>query len=325
MSKLNWTKNKRNQTTRISMHEERLRRAHREEVAAAQVAKRKAPMASTQDIDDLRPPERPLVTKATLESATMLITPTQAARWLEGNTHNRPLRQRDVEIYATDMEVGRWKLNGESVIFDNTNKLLDGQHRLWACVESNTPFESVVVFGADPEAFTTIDQGRHRSAGDHLYVAGIQAAYRAQVAATASLVLKYRNGQLFSSQRVPADSILTLCKQVPEVVWWANEACRNKSLKVFTTPIAATLFLGSKNMKDKALKFMEQWRTGIDLQSGSPVLALRQRVLSGNLPFRAYDRFYLVVSAWNAFAKERPIMKVQSMRGDKFPRIEGEE
>ncbi len=308
MSKLNWQKSKRQQQMRKQSYETKLQKAFEMELASARAGKT---------------PVRTLTPE--LRTDTITITPQMATKWLEGNTHNRPLRNRDVELFATAMENGQWCLNGESIIFDNTGRLLDGQHRLWACVESNTTFESVVVTGADPEVFTTIDQGRHRSAGDHIFVTGIKTGYRTHVAAAASLIIRHRTNQLFASMRMPGQAIVDLCKNEPDLVWWVEEACRTQSVKGFATPISATLYMGSLGYREKALAFMRQWKTGEGLQSGSPVLALRQRLLSGNTPFRLADRFYMAVQAWNAFATGRSMLKVQSMRSDKFPRVAGED
>lgn len=144
------------------------------------------------------------------------------------------------------------------------------------------------------------------------------------VAAVANAVIKYRNNQVFSALATPGSEIVELVQNEPQIIWWANEAIRNKALRKFATPLAATLHIGAGQLNDKAVQFITQWRDGIDLRAGSPILVLRQRVLSGNLPFRSYDRLYLAVSAWNAFAQGRAIQKVQTMRGDQFPRITGE-
>ena len=45
--------------------------------------------------------------------------------------------------------------------------ILDGQHRLWAVIESKTPVETIIIRGIAREAFATIDTVRApRSGGD---------------------------------------------------------------------------------------------------------------------------------------------------------------
>ncbi len=48
-------------------------------------------------------------------NVVMDVDQTQAFSWLEGNTHNRPLSQQNVERLARDMAAGRWQLGAEIV------------------------------------------------------------------------------------------------------------------------------------------------------------------------------------------------------------------
>lgn len=55
---------------------------------------------------------------------------------------------------ARFMREGSWALNGQPLLFDTENRLIDGVRRLKACVLANVPFETCVVRGyddADPE------------------------------------------------------------------------------------------------------------------------------------------------------------------------------
>jgi len=95
----------------------------------------------------------------------MVVSPAQSAAWLEANVHNRKLAQTVVDKYAKDMTAGRWRYTHQAIIFDTTGKMLDGQHRSWACVQSGVSFDTDVVFGADPEVQDFIDDGFVRTAG----------------------------------------------------------------------------------------------------------------------------------------------------------------
>ena len=74
-------------------------------------------------------------------NVVMEVGPDLAARWLDGNTHNRPLKQTLVDRFVRDMQAGRWRLTHQGIAFDADGMLIDGQHRLWAIVISATsPF-----------------------------------------------------------------------------------------------------------------------------------------------------------------------------------------
>ena len=87
------------------------------------------------------------------------ITPRIAAELLTQNSINRPMSVSHVRRLAESMKRGEWDLNGTTIKVSTSGRLLDGQHRLTACVDAGVPFDSLVVYGLEDEAFATIDQG----------------------------------------------------------------------------------------------------------------------------------------------------------------------
>src|SRR4051812_40935726 len=110
----------------------------------------------------------------TISACVTTITPALAQEWLKLNTKNRVLRPHRVSTFARDMKMGRWMLNGEAITFSDLGRLLNGQHRLHACVEANRSFETVVMRGVPDKSFPTIDTGGKRTAGDVLGMSGIK-------------------------------------------------------------------------------------------------------------------------------------------------------
>lgn len=99
-----------------------------------------------------------------------IITPEKAVEMLKGNTNNRKVKIRDVHTYAHDMKTGKWKANGETIVIGADGKVLDGQHRLMACVEAGTPFLSLVV--EYPPESGNYDTGIKRSTLDTMTIDG---------------------------------------------------------------------------------------------------------------------------------------------------------
>lgn len=96
-----------------------------------------------------------------------LVTPKMAEQWLEKNyAHQRDIRWKDVEKHATAMRDGLWRLTHQGICFTDTGRLADGQHRLWAIVESQTAVRLAVTRGMSEAAFQALDQGRVRSIAD---------------------------------------------------------------------------------------------------------------------------------------------------------------
>lgn len=94
------------------------------------------------------------------------IDPKTAESYLNYNKLNRPLRKGGVEKFASDMKSGNWGLTHQAIAFDEQGNILDGQHRLWAIVESGKTIEMPVARGLDPSARDYIDQGIPRTVVD---------------------------------------------------------------------------------------------------------------------------------------------------------------
>lgn len=100
----------------------------------------------------------------------VMVTPAIATKWLEGNTHNRPIYQSVVERYARDMTKGNWRVTHQGVAFNTNGTLVDGQHRLWAIIESGKTIALLVHHGLPLESQSVIDVGATRSSRDRLWL-----------------------------------------------------------------------------------------------------------------------------------------------------------
>ena len=100
------------------------------------------------------------------------VTPSQASRWIEKNTNNRPLNERRVANLAAAIERGEWELNGDAIRFSESGVLLDGQHRLAAILNSGCSVQTMVVTGLKDSVFDVIDRGTSRTVGDILSMRG---------------------------------------------------------------------------------------------------------------------------------------------------------
>lgn len=97
------------------------------------------------------------------------ITPSVAEAILATrNTRNRDLREWYAKALAVPICHGRYFITSQAIGFDTDGVLIDGQHRLRACVYAKMPIVSFVAFGLDPKAFEYIDTGIKRNASDLL-------------------------------------------------------------------------------------------------------------------------------------------------------------
>ena len=98
----------------------------------------------------------------------IVITPDMAKVWLDKNVKNRKLQRHTTSKYARDMLAGAWQVTGDAIRFDVHSNLLDGQHRLKACIEAGVPFETFVIYGLPTQTQDVMDIGKIRSATDTL-------------------------------------------------------------------------------------------------------------------------------------------------------------
>lgn len=112
-----------------------------------------------------------------LEVEMINLRPSQAKHILKfyNNTESNPNRKPSkvlVTKYSSDMLNGYWKKTGQTLQFSSEGLLMDGQHRLLACVKTNLPQDFIAVYGINKTAFDVIDNGKSRSYGDIASIKG---------------------------------------------------------------------------------------------------------------------------------------------------------
>jgi hypothetical protein len=94
------------------------------------------------------------------------VSPEIAKHMLLSNTINRAVRPLKWKKYSQEMKSGHWKLSHQGIAFSNNGKLLDGQHRLLAIVDSGITLPFMVTYGLDESLFSKIDVGFLRTTSE---------------------------------------------------------------------------------------------------------------------------------------------------------------
>ncbi len=102
----------------------------------------------------------------------VLVTPQLAKILLGGNLKNRPRKTRNFKRLCAQLRAGQWKVNGATISLSWEWLLIDGQHRLFAIIETGIPALCIIGYGFDPSVFATLDQGAKRTNADNLSIAG---------------------------------------------------------------------------------------------------------------------------------------------------------
>ncbi|MBO0879032.1 MAG: hypothetical protein J2P17_01335 [Mycobacterium sp.] len=77
-----------------------------------------------------------------------------------------------VRAYAEAITRGDWKTTHEGIAFDSNGTLVDGQHRLAAIIEADTPVELIVFTDVPADTFDVLNTGKKRNGADTLAIEG---------------------------------------------------------------------------------------------------------------------------------------------------------
>ncbi len=268
-------------------------------------------------------------------SKVMTVTPQEAREWLDTkNSKNRPISENAVAKYAQEMQQKRWRLNAQGLIFGKSGNLLNGQHRLLACVRSNTPFETLVTWGVEDAAFDTIDDCNTRSLADVLHIKG-EAGSRF-LAAGVRFLWEYATGQIETKDlrhgQIATKPLLeaTLDKHrkiTTSVKFYLMLKARPGGLLIPAAMAVGLHYLFALVDEKKADEFFSRLQSGLELTEDNPIYILRNRLIAGqkeaSSKLTRSAMFYYVVTAWNAYASGTYMKRLVFNADTPVPDIEG--
>lgn len=245
------------------------------------------------------------------------ITPEQAQDILGGNTHNRHLHERHVRRLVSALTDGRWRFNGESIKIARDGTLVDGQHRLVACVRTGIPIETLVVYGVDPDSYTTIDIGAKRTTSDALSREGIKNSAAIGGALRWILALKSRKAHIGNIILDP-DQVLEEYIKLKNIDRSSN-IYNSVAQLISPSPAIALHFLFAEKDPDAADEFFSDLGSGVGLQDGDPVLTLRNKLIEAKIKNRLKrhvtpsETVALVIRAWNGRRTGRRLSLIKGL------------
>lgn len=251
------------------------------------------------------------------------ITPTEAEALLKTNTLNRKVRSSVVARYARDMTNKDWRLNGEGIKVSDTGELLDGQHRLLACVEANVSFQTILVIGLEFDSRETVDTGARRNFSDILRWHG--------ETGTAGLAAAIESSMLWDESGTPMHIGITHSNH-ERLAWLEANPDIREALRMWRfgqAPLKFPISVGGPFLmramrlsETDARAFVESLGTGENLDQKHPIYNLRSWLLNmatrrGRPPREEYAA--IGVKAWNAYNTGRPVQRLAWRRGGATP------
>jgi len=283
-----------------------------------------------QRVRELKTPKH----RFTPEIEVVTITPKLAEKMLAHNHSNRKLRPSVIAKYALDMANNRWRLKGQTpILLDHQGNLVNGQHRLFACVQSGSSFQTYIIRDAEVADVDVTDTGLNRTLGDVLGWRG--EANPNKLAAVVRIAWLYETGRLdpikLSASPTRAEAIEWLRKHPG--IQESLAAVQDLHLKLrLPMGVGATVhYFGSKHHPEQVAAFFHGLRHGANLSAGSPILALRNRLADRLLPHGSLRVLYLLavtIKCFNAFVEGQEMFNARwRMRGparEPFPHLVGE-
>lgn len=245
----------------------------------------------------------------TINTRIVTVTPDMAEEFLAMNVHNRNVSRQNFTQLTETMRRGEWKLNGEAIKLDTNGRVLDGQHRLHACVESGVPFETVLIENLPSETQETMDTGKSRRLADVLALRGYPSANRLAALLIGLVRLqKYGLKQAMSSTRggypVTNKQATDRIEREPSIQEVVKFSSKFNSIGLPGRAAGVLYYVFSSLDSDDAEYFFEKLLTSESLDRGNPILTLRKALISIKSSRGTANQTYvaaIVIKAWNKF------------------------
>lgn len=236
-------------------------------------------------------------------TALETITPEKARAYLDANYDNRHVRGSWVDELAGIIKRGQWRETHQGIAFDLNGRLLDGQHRLMAIAQAGLPVKMLVTRELAEDVFRFIDSGKSRSIYDRLKLTDSSAYINQNACTIMRAYVTMALGKVPPPIELMEQEFLKMADEVVAV----SERFVPRIRAITTGAVGAATACYMRVKPRKAQVFIEGLLTGIDLAQGSPVLRLREMLLTRRIPSGRAESYWKAVRATQHFdAGETP-------------------
>lgn len=261
-----------------------------------------------------------------IEITMELVTPKKAEAWINLNTVNRSLREGVVEAYAADMKSGNWTACPEPISFCTDNSLADGQHRLFAIIESGCSITFPIARGLTQRDRLNLNTGLGRTLVDNARISGASEDISNSLVSTARAIAY---GEPGGAGRLSNAQKLALVEQYREPAAWAVSHVRHLRY-LCNAPICAAVGRAYMHERDhdKLLRFCSVLASGmVEGEKESAAVAIRNYLLQhaqntatgGNWR----DTFLKVQNAISYFMAGKKLTVIKSVAEEAYPLSRG--
>lgn len=256
-------------------------------------------------------------------------------QWMARNIRNRKLKKATARRLAAALARSEWKFTGETIKFDRHGNLLDGQHRLEACIESGVSFVALVVWDLDPDVFVILDSGDSRKPADVLHIDGNEeAGVKAAITRWHRFYVENKTLNVEGSKHPSRQQIIDYYHGHKEAMDWAvTNGCSiwKRPPRLLSKAEWCFLFLvfGELDREDAYL-FLQALSEGTGLKEDDPIYQLRQKLIenvsSRHRKMEMSSKMALCIKAWNLYRRGKTVKnlvwRAVGPAGESFPTAE---
>lgn len=273
----------------------------------------------------------------------LLLTPDMAQAFLLTQDGPRDVRKGKVQEYARALREGTFRYNpaDAGIAFDWYGRLMNGQHRCHAVIETGIPMRVMCWRGLDPELRFVFDTGGTRNGNDALHMA--KEAGGTRMAALANLHFRhlqacerqaaggqYRLSGYWSAAKITNRDTVAIVQRFPalKAALYANSSLEPKQM-IQPSVAAWVLYRLREIDHEKADVFWFQLGTGLNVEEGSAIHVARRYFLNrmnsrrrGSGQEDQEISIALIFKAWNAWVTNKRVRLFKWMPGEEpFPEL----
>ena len=261
----------------------------------------------------------------------VLVTPDLAKKILSTMVNNRNIKKRSLSKIIEDINSNQWvSNNGESLKMNKQGRLIDGQHRLQAIIETNKPLDLYITFNCHIDSINTVDTGSSRSLINVLKINNIK--YYNTIGS-----IVQSESVIFKGVSIRNISNATKVKGYPKVVYLVKNnseylyfVCKESDKLNVKFPLFSTSFYSKyfnifyKIDKDVCFEFFNKLSTGID--ADSPIFLLRQALIKDSSKsikkLSLKEKEALFIKCWNHFVDGTELKTLRWQAStEQFPKV----
>lgn len=257
-----------------------------------------------------------------IRATVQYVDPEWAQKLLATNpTHQRSISTANLRKIEGSLKDDNFVVNGQTIVTDEDGKLMDGQHRCQASVNTGIGFWTVFVSNVPKEYFKYMDNGKARSFNDVLKTTGKLSS--TNMSSTVARLAEYLiDPALVGTQKVFAHSqLLDVIEMSPNIDRSVREVDKAKHI-VPPSRAAWMHYVLHQVMPDDTEAFFSSISSGEMLSKTDAVFQFRSRILNDKArgfhpPLR--EQVALLIKTWNSYIERKPVRILRWGDAEDFP------